>query len=719
MGTSHKLDTEGANTADEELRLRAIIDAAPGLIAYVDTKGHYLINNRQYEVWFGRRCEEFTGRLVWDVLGDAIWSQIQPRMERAWAGERVQFEEMLPYKDGGSRWVRVTYVPDFGDDGVVRGLIVIANDITERRHTDEALHRQGQMLSIAQDAISIWRAPGGIDFWNRGAADLYGYTPDEALGRAPRELLRSHPPEPWGEIEARLVRDRRYEGIFTHYTKDGREVIVSSRMQVVPNGATMVILESSRDVTDQKQTEKALRDAEERFRLFMDNSTAVAWMKDAQGRYAYVNAAFQRRFGGPEKRWIGHDDFAVWPAQVARQFTEHDAVVVQRGRPTEITEQSVTADGAIRTWLVSKFPLCDSAGRRFVGGIAIDTTVQEAAEAALRKEHAFNTILLRTLSTVIVVLDSRGKIIHVNHAFESLTGYDAAEIEGKKFFDLFIVPEEQSRTAAAFAALCRGELSSRSVNRIRTREGALRLVEWNSSVLFGDQSEVELVIGTGVDITERRELEREVLEIGDRERQRIGQDLHDGLGQELTAQDFFNHIFLTKLRVQAPHLAPEFEQIANQLRETIKHARLLSHGLLPVAPNPEGLMLALQNLAETTSHASIECCFQCDKPVLLHGPDLATHLYRIAQEGVANALKHAGANRIQIILKQAPPVWELAVVDNGVGFASDAVAENGMGLRIMQYRAELIGARLSIVSIPSEGVRITCTLPCHENSQKI
>ncbi len=581
--TSHAIAED-----DEQPRLRAVLDMVPALVAYIDRNGIYRVNNHAYELWFGRRHEEITGHPVREILGDDAWVKIEPRLKRALAGEQVHYDDWVPYKDAGARWVSVDYTPDFDRTGEVLGVTVIARDRTEQRRMDEALRWHAEILKVAQEAIFIWRVPGGVEFWNNGAAELYGYSPDEALGRPLSELLQTQFPQPWNQIELALLSRRRWEGVIRHRTKDGRELIVHSRLQRIPNrDGAMLLLESARDVTE-----------------------------------------------------------------------------------------------------------------------------QTLAEGALRREHEFNATLLRTTAAVIVVLDCEGRVVHFNPALEAVTGYGFDEVQGQTFFDLFLLPDEKQSVTAVFEALRLGQGPSKHVNYIRTREGTQRLIEWSNSVLFDENSEVEFVIGTGLDITERREMEREILEIGDRERQRIGQDLHDGLGQELTALDFFNHTFLQQLRAAAPSLVNDFETMTLQLRETIRHARLLSHGLLPVPSELEGLMLALRSLARATeSTAKTECRFTCNDLVLMEDADVATHLCRIAQEAVNNAVKYAHARHIDIGLRLTGSTLELTVADDGEGFAPTATWDRGIGLRIMNYRAELIGAQMRIASVPEHGVCVTCTLP--------
>ncbi len=208
---------------------------------------------------------------------------------------------------------------------------------------------------------------------------------------------------------------------------------------------------------------------------------------------------------------------------------------------------------------------------------------------------------------------------------------------------------------------------------------------------------------------EQLRLEREVLEISEGERRRIGHDLHDGLGQQLTAASMSTNALVGALKTEAPALAERGDDIGRQLREAIAETRSLSHGLAPVALVDDGLMSALGLLAEGTSRGgAVRCVFECPRPVRIADAEVAGHLYRIAQEAVNNALKHAAPSEIRIGLEQRDGWLVLEVDDDGEGFAESSLPNDGIGLRVMRYRVRLLGGVLEIDSAPAGGARVCC-----------
>jgi signal transduction histidine kinase len=210
---------------------------------------------------------------------------------------------------------------------------------------------------------------------------------------------------------------------------------------------------------------------------------------------------------------------------------------------------------------------------------------------------------------------------------------------------------------------------------------------------------------------ERLRLEREVLNISEGERQRIGHDLHDGLGQRLTASSMAVQAMLEELKENAPTLAAHGELVSQQLREAIAETRALSHGLAPVSMQADGLVNALTEMtASVNSSGKVRCVLDCSHPVNVRDVEVGVQLFRIAQEAVNNALKHASATEIRVGLEQVEDSLVLEVEDDGCGLDESKPAEQGLGLRIMQYRARLIEARLAVTAAVAGGTCVRCAV---------
>jgi signal transduction histidine kinase len=210
---------------------------------------------------------------------------------------------------------------------------------------------------------------------------------------------------------------------------------------------------------------------------------------------------------------------------------------------------------------------------------------------------------------------------------------------------------------------------------------------------------------------ERHRLEREIAAIGDEERRRLGRDLHDGVCQELTAALLRWQTLQRSLRDGAPVSAAESERLTSLLTEAIDEAHNIALGLCPVEPEPDALEPALRALTRRTQEtADVHCEFLATGDVRVPDSEMAQHLYRIAQEALSNAVRHAHATRIAMELRGNTGELALQVEDDGVGLPPDRRGD-GMGLRTMDYRARILGGRLTVAPAPRGGTRVACSVP--------
>ncbi len=213
------------------------------------------------------------------------------------------------------------------------------------------------------------------------------------------------------------------------------------------------------------------------------------------------------------------------------------------------------------------------------------------------------------------------------------------------------------------------------------------------------------------EMAERERLERELLEISEREQRRIGQDLHDGLCQHLTGATLAGQVLEEKLAARNLSEAVDANKVVEIIEEGINLSRRLAKGLYPVEMEADGLMLALEEFAATSSELfKVGCRFECDSPVLIHDPVTAGHLYRIAQEAVGNAIKHGKARNVFIRLDATEESTVLSIKDDGIGLPEPLPENRGLGLRIMAHRSAMIGGIFKVRRDEPGGTLATCEL---------
>jgi PAS domain S-box-containing protein len=230
-----------------------------------------------------------------------------------------------------------------------------------------------------------------------------------------------------------------------------------------------------------------------------------------------------------------------------------------------------------------------------------------------------------------------------------------------------------------------------------------------SSRLIEQDGRIVEVEGIARDITERRRLEREILEISNREQRRIGHDLHDGVCQQLAAITYLIDILGDQLQQKNAPESAEAERIGNLINEVNAQARSVAGGLFPVRLQEHGLVLALEELAASaSSRYRITCRFVCEATIVKVDSEVELHLYYIVQEGLLNAVNHGKATSVIVTLVAEGDRLKLTVQDNGTGFQLSGQSRNGMGIRIMRYRAKVIGATLDLESQVNHGTQIKC-----------
>ncbi|MGE3536627.1 MAG: PAS domain S-box protein [Candidatus Tectimicrobiota bacterium] len=308
----------------------------------------------------------------------------------------------------------------------------------------------------------------------------------------------------------------------------------------------------------------------------------------------------------------------------------------------------------------------------------------------------------------IIITSMDGRYIDVNPTFQRLAEYSREEVIGRtsQEMDRWVNPRDRTTVARLFRE--RGVVYDYEA-RFRTKSGAIR--EMLLSVEGIELDGARCILTIAHDVTERRQLEREILEISERERQRIGYDLHDSLGQHLTGIAFLSKVLAQRLTARQAAEAAEANQIVEFVNQAIGQARKLARGLVPVTLETYGLVFALQELAagvESLFHLS--CRVTSDQAIHIADHAVAMHLYRMVQEAVNNAVQHGKAKHIAITLRIVDGSLNLTVLDDGLGIPAKLGERRGMGLRIMHHRARMIGAILEVRRHPHGGTCVTCTL---------
>jgi PAS domain S-box-containing protein len=336
-----------------------------------------------------------------------------------------------------------------------------------------------------------------------------------------------------------------------------------------------------------------------------------------------------------------------------------------------------------------------------------DVTLQrkQDAEKLRQSEERLRVVFESSPFGIATIKAPEGTLLRANPAFQKMLGYTEDELRGRPFLQLIHPADAKNHTEAVKAFLENQSSRSFLENRYCRKDGSIM---WGRLAVAAAFIYHVIIIE---DVTDLKKMEREIADLAMEEQRRIGQELHDSAGQELIGLAYMARSLVNSLAEKA---LPEWE-IANKVVEgtgrALNQIRLIAKGLVPVEVDAGGLMAALADLAaRTTELSGVECTFICKKPVSVHDNNAATHLLRIAQEAITNALKHGSPARIQVTLVAEGGSLVLRVVDDGKGIKTPHAESQGMGLRTMQYRADHLGATLTVGRSPSGGTQVTCKL---------
>lgn len=497
------------------------------------------------------------------------------------------------------------------------------------------------------------------------------------------------------------------------------------------------------DITERKFAEAVVRAKQMQLRLITDNTPVMLAQCSRDQRYTFVNRAYADMLMLEPEEIIGRPVIDVL-GKNAYSIIRPKIMQVLRGRRIEY-EEVIPYPGSGRRMVNVIYVPEKNARGHVTGWLASihDITERRQVEDALLRERLFLRQVIDATPSMIFVKDGQGKFLLGNVALARSCGTTVEKLVGRTDADFHRTAEQ----IAHFQQIDREVMSSGKPRRIPEEEitqadGQVRWFSTGKVPLFNEDGHCDKVLGVATDITEqlqtqkelekrvaertaelvaankeltaqmdeRARLENALLNISEQEQRRLGQDLHDGLCQSLSGLAFMARSLAKTLEAQElAGPSAEASRLAGLLHESVEQSRSIAKGLHPVVMDAEGLMSALHELV-ARSHGSISCRMRCERMVPITDNGVALHLYRIAQEAVANALKHSGARSITLSLRLRQDLLSLSVADDGCGLPEVIPISEGMGLRLMKYRADVIGADFSIRKRKGHGTRMTCLL---------
>jgi PAS domain S-box-containing protein len=644
-----------------------------------------------------------------DRAGVDAWFR---RLAAATGNEVIEHEYRVRDAAGNWRWLRTRdTVRVRSDDGLPLRVLGTAADVTAGKQAEQALResqqRFHQVMEQAADAIFVVDTDSRFVEVNRQACESLGYTRDELLSMTVPEVQVVMTPEKFSDLLDRLAREHALTIEGTHRRKDGAVFPVEVRVGTFLWQGRLHLLALARDIRERKRAQQALRESEERFRQLAENISEVFWLTDPdKQQMIYISPAYEEIWGRTchslyknPRSWLD----AIHPDDRQRVLA---ALPAQRTGDYDIEYRILRPSGAIR-WIHDRaFPVHDQHGQVYrIAGIAGDITARKQIELALVESEERWRSLVENARDFILIVDRQARIQYINRA---LPDFDTRALIGSCVYE-YVSADHQAAVAGALEQVFQTGQTGWYETEAAGPRGRPAIYECRAVPIKRDEGVVQVLI-IATDITERKRMEREILEISDREQARIGHDLHDGLCQHLIGTGFASRALQQRLAEDGRAEAAEVEQIALMIDDAVRAARSIARGLYPAELEQIGLGPALQQLAaDVRTRFRILCAAHCPDNVHIHDVAVATHLYRIAQEAVSNAVKHSRAQNITISLQALNGQVQLTVQDDGTGLPEpSARPAGGMGLHIMIYRANMIGATLEVSGAADGGTSVNC-----------
>ncbi len=471
------------------------------------------------------------------------------------------------------------------------------------------------------------------------------------------------------------------------YSHDGRHWLVNSFGMVSAQGQRLQGF-AAVDITDRVLMENELRATTSLLNGILSSLPVIAARLDAEGTLLESRGRGLETIGLSDGELVGRKATEIMPAS-APQIR----AALKGGASNFISE--VTHAG--HTQYFDNYFRFDAERGRGAIQFAVNVTDRVEVEAERNRQAQLLSSIMRRLPVVAGRLDATGRIEEAQGTGLDQTGLSAASIVGKVFSQIF----PQSR--AVLAGALRGE----SAHFAQTGKANGR--EWQVEFFVTGDPERTGATFFGRDVTERRWLEQQLLTISDAEQQRIGADLHDGLGQQLTGMACLTAALRDRLKIAAPDEVENADLIARLASESVSQTRALARGLVPVQLEQGSLVGALEDLTyQAQLLHGIECRFRAEgaPPRCEHLTSI--HLYRITQEAIHNATRHGGAQHILVTLISNEREHRLSIKDDGSGFDLQKVKlGSGAGLRLMSYRANMIGGTFSAESELQRGTQVS------------
>ena len=595
--------------------------------------------------------------------------------------------------------------------------------MTKRKNSGKSLRESEERFRLAAQAGKMfayeWDAATDVIVRSEESARILGI--DEATPFTGQQAFaKVHPDDQKGLLAAMagLSSEKPYLQVsYRMIRPDGTVIWVerNSRAHFDKQGRMLRIVGMVADITERKSAEEALRTSQEQLQAIWNNSPAILFIKDRQGRYLDFNILFLRLTSLSREQILGKTDEEIFQPDQAVAFRANDRRVLEENRAIEYEETAEQKDG-IHASIVQKFPLRDAQGQPYaICGIATDITERKRAEDGLRDSEERLRLAVQVGKMYAYDWDVATDVVIRSEESTHILGLIGKPISlthGQ--FLASVHPEDRATFINSTADRTPESPDTHISYRLLRPDGSVIWMERTGHVFFDEQGRMVRMIGMVADVTERKLAEEALSRVGGRlieaheeERTWIARELHDDIGQQLA-------LLANNLALIEHGLPDSIAEIRHRISEQLKRVQeissdvqAMSHRLHSSKLKLLGIVAAAKGFCdEFSEQQKVEIDFtHADIPPAVP-EEISLCLFRILQEALQNAVKHSGARHIDVDLRGALDGIHLIVRDAGLGFDPEAMANNrGLGLVSMEERVNLVKGTFSIDSQPGRGAR--------------
>ncbi len=702
-----------------EANFRDLAHSSPDAIfVYVDEKIIFA-NNTALKLLRAEKTEEVTGRDIWDFIPEASHKSLKRSVELILNNKRtyISTEDKMITVDGNIIDIEIssTYFDFNGKNGIQ----AFIRDITKRKKAEELLKSSEKDYRIIFEstgtAMLFLDEDKTISLINGECEKITGYTRDEIEGKKKwTEFV--DPGDRW-MLESNHEARRKSGAApmnFEFRLVDKFQRFHNAFMTITMIPGTKKSVASIIDLTEIKKAEEILAATQQNYRLLVENTKeAIAIIQDEIVRY--VNPKLCEITGYSDRQVLNkkfyklvHSDFNdIVRSEYHHRLdgTESNTISPVKIIDTENNERWFQINSVLTIWGEKPAVLL------FFNDV---TETKNAQDALMASEEKYR-LLAENAKDIIIVYDENGSVNYLNNS-----GYETFGIKKDLRNTInvkdILFPGIEYLTPSAMMKENRKDFKNYK-NRIEVSNflGEMIQLETISSPIKLDGDNYGMLV-IGRDVTERKQLEREIILISERIRQQVSRDLHDDLNPHLIGIEALSQVLSVSLKKSQIPESADAEKIALLINKAITKTHRLARGLCPIDLESSGIQTPLMNLMKLVRNLyKIECKFTYDESIIIEDITLATNLYYIAQEATLNSAKYSGGTLISITLERNNSNLILSIEDNGSGIekknGSEKDKSSGMGLKIMKYRAEIIDGVFSIRNNRPSGTSINVKIP--------